>query len=94
VICVDKASEGNEATARMIKDSGKDARAYTCDVSDRSAVFELAGKVGHVDILVNNAGIISRVSLLDATPEQLTMIMNVNTISQFWVSRGCNWIKQ
>jgi hypothetical protein len=67
-------------------------------VTDRDAVFELARKVPRVDILVNNAGIIPTASLLDATPEQLRKIMDVNTISHFWVSsdvteRG-NWISE
>jgi all-trans-retinol dehydrogenase (NAD+) len=94
VICVDVASAGNEDTASIIiRESGKEARSYTCDVSDRDAVFDLAKKVGHVDILVNNAGILSSVSLLDATPEQLTEIMDVNTVSHFWVS-SCMQVEQ
>jgi all-trans-retinol dehydrogenase (NAD+) len=77
----------------MIRESGKEARSYTCDVSDRDAVFDLAKKVGHVDILVNNAGILSPVSLLNATPEHLTKIMDVNTVSHFWVS-SCMQVEQ
>ncbi|PSN37074.1 hypothetical protein C0J52_24430 [Blattella germanica] len=85
VICVDVAEESNRDTARKIVSSGGHAVAYSCDVTDRSAVLQLASVVGRVDILVNNAGIIPFVSLLDATEEQLRKVMEVNTLSHFWV---------
>ena len=52
-----------EAAARTAKNAG-DARAYTCDVSDESAVAAtfraVDAELGPVDVLVNNAGIAER----------------------------------
>lgn len=61
VAAVDVNREPVEAVASEIRAAGGTARAWACDVADRSAVEQLiAGVVeefGGLDILVNNAGI-------------------------------------
>ncbi|WP_188190439.1 SDR family NAD(P)-dependent oxidoreductase [Nonomuraea sp. SYSU D8015] len=61
---------------------GPEARAYTVDVSDRSAVEALLGQVladfGEVQVLVNNAARTQARKLLEITPEELDEVMRVN----------------
>lgn len=42
--------------------------------------------VGHVTMLVNNAGVVSGKPLLDLSPDELQYCLQVNTLSQVWVS--------
>nr|XP_018904214.1 PREDICTED: retinol dehydrogenase 10-like isoform X1 [Bemisia tabaci] len=64
------------------------AFAYSCDVSDRLAVFRLAAEVcsrfGRVDILVNNAGIMPPQPILDTDPADVVNIVNINLLAHFW----------
>lgn len=63
-----------------------------CDVSDREAVYRLAGEIGKtfgpVDILVNNAGIVSGKSLLETSDDRIIKTMEVNTLSNFWTLKA------
>ncbi|XP_022101490.1 epidermal retinol dehydrogenase 2-like [Acanthaster planci] len=69
--------KGNEETAKMIKEAGGNAHAYTVDVSKMAAVSQAAAKVkqdvGEVSILVNNAGIVTGRTLLDLTEQEWTL---------------------
>ncbi|KDR12386.1 epidermal retinol dehydrogenase 2-like [Zootermopsis nevadensis] len=98
VICVDIDEESNEFTAKAINTRHRrrqeatgittsqtgwgPAHAYTCDVTDRHQVAELAQKVlkdlSRVDILVNSAG--NHVQ----APEVFVDAVNVNLLSHFW----------
>ena len=53
--------EAAEAYAEELRGRGVDARAYACDVSDRTAVeaaaAAVAAEMGPCDVLVNNAGL-------------------------------------
>ena len=53
--------EAAEAYAEELRGRGVDARAYACDVSDRTAVeaaaTAVAAEMGPCDVLVNNAGL-------------------------------------
>ena len=59
-----------------------------CDVSDRAAVDAAAARVlarhPHVDLLVNNAGVGARYSYLDAEPERIEQVINVNYLGSVW----------
>ena len=48
----------------------------------------MAPEVGPVDILVNNAGIVRGGFLTEAQPRDIELVMNVNTMSLFWVTRA------
>jgi len=65
---------------------------YSCDVTDRTTVDELAAQTvadwGPVDILVNNAGVVSGRTLLQLTPEQIERTLRVNVLALFWVTRA------
>lgn len=83
-------SEGNENTAREVRELGVRAYAYTCDVSRREEVYAAAEKVrrdvGDVTILVNNASIIAGKPILQCADELLERTMRTNCHAHFWVS--------
>ena len=62
VVVCDIHEANMEATCRLIRESGGEALAWRCDVSDRAAVDAMFDEVnqrfGHVDVLVNNAGLV------------------------------------
>src|SRR5262249_240050 len=64
VATLDINSEPTAETAKMIRDAGGKAEAFTLDVTDRAAcravAANIATQVGQVSILVNNAGITRR----------------------------------
>ncbi|PDT91051.1 3-oxoacyl-ACP reductase [Bradyrhizobium sp. Y36] len=64
VVVTDQRQDKAESAAQAIRDAGKEALAYSLDVTDAAACSELAKRVddeiGPADVLVNNAGIIIR----------------------------------
>lgn len=91
VVVWDLNQSGIDETCRLVKQLGREpAAGYTCDVSDRNAVYETANRVrqevGPVTILVNNAGIVSGKRFLEVPDEKIIKTFEVNAISHFWVS--------
>ena len=65
-------------------------KAVICDISDRSAVRQQVGTIGHLDVLINNAGIEIFVPILDPDPvveENFSRIISVNLLGGFFVTR-------
>ena len=64
---------GAQETADRICESGGQAKALTCDISDydevKTAVAEIENANGPSDILVNNAGWDQAARFLDTNPE-------------------------
>lgn len=64
VATLDINADSAAETAKVIRDAGGKAQAFTLDVSDRAAcravAAEVAKKLGQISILVNNAGITRR----------------------------------
>ena len=64
VVLTDLRQERAESAAREIRDGGREAVAYSLDVTDAQACSDVAKRVdeeiGPVDVVVNNAGIIIR----------------------------------
>lgn len=89
VICVDINAQGNEETINLIKQEKGRAYAYLCDVTDRSAVFQLAEKVekevGVVTILVNNAGIMPCKPVLKHNEKEIKTLMDINVNGNLWM---------
>lgn len=89
VVCVDINETGNQQT---VSDCNRlqrgTAHAYTCDVSNREKVLELAIKVkievGPVTVLINNAGIMPTRPLEKQTPEEIRKTFDINVLSNFW----------
>lgn len=66
------------------------AKAFRADVAKFDEIAKLRNDIenslGFVDILVNNAGVMPFVSLKEGTPDDIQRIIDVNLVSQFWVS--------
>lgn len=81
----------NEETAKMIRDAGGEAHAFTCDVSDQKAVAFVAAKVreeiGHPEIVINNAGTYCYKPFLTHSPEEISRLVSVNLLGNLWVTR-------
>ncbi len=65
---------------------------YTCDLTDREAIYATArqvlGEHGAVDILINNAGVVSGKPLLEIPDEHIERTFAVNTLALFWTTRA------
>jgi 3-oxoacyl-[acyl-carrier protein] reductase len=84
-----------DETRQLCRQIGGTCEARQVDVSDRTAVFALAGEAasatGRVDILVNNAGgVLGQVGrpLEEVTPEQWTGIFAVNVNAVFFFAQA------
>jgi 2-deoxy-D-gluconate 3-dehydrogenase len=74
-----------------VKALGRNFKAYACDFSDRSALYEFIAEVKAdfpvVDILINNAGTILRKPAAEHPDEYWDTIIAVNQSAQFILSR-------
>ena len=70
---------------------GRDFRGYTCDFSDRKALYDFIEQVNNdvprVDILVNNAGTILRRPAVEHPDEYWDKVIEVNLNAQFILAR-------
>ncbi|WP_204079483.1 SDR family oxidoreductase [Mycobacterium riyadhense] len=82
VVIVDRDLAGANETAEAVRAAGAEAAVYQVDVSDETAMNNLAAQVhnkhGVVDILVNNAGIGIAGGFLETTSAHWDAIMGVN----------------
>ncbi|XP_071949929.1 17-beta-hydroxysteroid dehydrogenase 13-like [Antedon mediterranea] len=85
-------TEGNEETAKQVRELGTEAYTFTVDVRKKDVVYETAksvqDKVGTVDILFNNAGVISGEEICNLTDSQIVRTFEVNAISHFWILKA------
>ena len=83
-------ARGKDRLERVAAEIGADAE--VCDVADRSAVEQLAGRVRArheaVHLLVNNAGIPGRRGFLELAPEQIEQVVRVNYLGGVWCLRA------
>ena len=67
VVVTARRQEMIDETARIIRNFGVEAEAWTCDITDETAFEALFGRVterfGRLDIMVNNAGFTDRTAL-------------------------------
>ncbi|MFI8608092.1 SDR family NAD(P)-dependent oxidoreductase [Pseudomonas sp. NPDC077649] len=79
-----------ESLRRQIEDTGSDCFAYTVDVSDATAMSELAARIqvaqGALDILVNNAGVGYLGRFLDSDLKHWQRVLDINLMG---VVHGC-----
>lgn len=71
---------------------GGGAEVEVCDVSDREAVEQVAGRVlarhPAVQLLVNNAGIPARGTFLSVEPDLVERVLRVNYLGSVWCARA------
>ncbi|NTZ16149.1 SDR family oxidoreductase [Paenibacillus sp. JMULE4] len=74
-----------------VKELGRQFTGYSCDFSDRKALYDFIDKIkrnhDRVDILVNNAGTIKRKPAADHDDELWDEVIEVNLNSQFVLAR-------
>lgn len=83
IVIVGRRQNKNEEAVSNLKESGIEAVSFSCDVTDRKSVEELADKAwkkfGHVDVIMNNAGnIVSSKSVIDSIDEDFKRGFAVN----------------
>ena len=90
VFCADRDGAGAAATVAAIEKAGGTATACELDVSERSAVFQLAAEVvdhrERIDVWCNVAGVIDQVLIADMSVEQFDRVFDVNFRGAFY---GC-----
>jgi len=89
VAILDLEEQDPEAAAAEL---GPEHGGYVCDVSDHTACFDtverIAGHFGGIDILIGNAGIVFGTSLLDITPEEYDLVLDVNLRGNFQMAQA------
>jgi all-trans-retinol dehydrogenase (NAD+) len=84
--------EGELEAARQELAGLGNVATFKCDISDRMAVYELAGKVrqefGTIDLLVNNAGIVKAHLFMDKPDELIEQTVAVNLLAHFWTMKA------
>ena len=83
--------EGASEVGRDVEAAGRRFRGYTCDLSDRKAVYSLVERVKRecapIDILVNNAGAVLRAPAAEHPDEYWDRIIEINLNAQFVLAR-------
>uniref|UniRef100_T1PHX3 Short-chain dehydrogenase/reductase 3 n=1 Tax=Musca domestica TaxID=7370 RepID=T1PHX3_MUSDO len=89
VLCVDVNEKNNSETVKEIKQNGGSAFGYTCDVTNREAIFALYEQIknehGFVEIIVNNAGIMPCRPLFELTEKEIRLMYEINVLAHFWI---------
>lgn len=80
-----------EETEKLVKQTGRNLKSYSCDFSNRDSVYEFIKKVKSdfrkVDILIENAGTILRAPIAEHSDEYWDKVIEVNLNSQFILAR-------
>ncbi len=81
-----------DAAAQAAREIGPGHRGFACDVRDaercEAVVKRILEELGQVDILVNNAGVSQRHRLLDSTPQDYDLVMDVSVRGAYNMSRA------
>ena len=83
-------TEGS-AVARAVTATGRKFKAFTCDFSERPALYAFIADVKNtsprIDILVNNAGTILRSPAVEHSDEDWDKVVEINMSAQFILAR-------
>ena len=92
VVVTARSTDQIEAVAGSLVEAGHEAWAVSCDVSDESAVAQMARRaeehLGRVDILVNNAGVAPTAPLARLTLDMWNQALGVNATGTFLCTRA------
>jgi NAD(P)-dependent dehydrogenase (short-subunit alcohol dehydrogenase family) len=82
-----------EATAQLVRDTGRRVLTVATDVADpaqcQALVDAAMAEFGRVDILVNNAGIGTAAPATRETPEQFRQVIDINLNGCYWMAQAC-----
>jgi 2-deoxy-D-gluconate 3-dehydrogenase len=91
IIGVSRNLKSGSEVEQYIRKLGRSLRGYSCDFSDRKALYrfieQVKRDVPRVDILVNNAGIIIRKPVLEHSDEFWDKVIEVNLTAPFILAR-------
>ncbi len=82
-----------EDTARLVRDAGRAAHLFPCDLRDeaqaRGLVDDAVAALGGLDVLVNNAGTqwARRTGIEDVATEEMDTILKTNLYALLWVTQ-------
>jgi NAD(P)-dependent dehydrogenase (short-subunit alcohol dehydrogenase family) len=92
VVVVDLNGDAASAVAEGIAAAGGNALAAATDVTDAVAVRSMVSRAidtfGGVDVLVNNAGILRSTRILDISPDEWDLVLDVNLKAAFLCSQA------
>lgn len=89
---------GTEETAKLVREAGGEAAAFTVDVTDKDSTDALAAAAaefagGTIAVLINNAAIyatVTRSRFEDIDPDEWDQVMGVNLKGPWMVSRAAS----
>ena len=88
----DLKAEWLEETAAMVRDAGRTARTYACNVADAAsadeAVRQIHADFSRIDILVNNAGITRDALLVRMSEADWDAVLSVNLKGAFLMTKA------
>jgi len=99
-VCYSSSESAAEEVCRQIRELGRKAQAYRCDVSDMAqcteAVKSAVAHFGHLDILVNNAGITRDNLMLMMKEDDFDKVIATNLKGAFNMMKltGAHFLKQ
>ena len=86
-IIYQSAGNAHQVAEQLSEKSGREVKAYQCNVSDRDAcasVFKAVSQdLGGLDIVVVNAGVGTAIAAEDCSPQQYRSMMDVNVGGAF-----------
>lgn len=92
VVLAARRAEKLEATAELVRATGRGALTVQTDVADPDQCAALVDaamrKFGRVDVLVNNAGVGTAVPAVRETPEQFRSVIDVNLNGSYWAAQA------
>ncbi len=80
--------DADEKRAREVADTLEDAVPLTGDVRDAADMAAAVRRLGDVHVLVNNAGILRTGPLIDHSPDDFRLVMDVNLNGAFIASQA------
>jgi all-trans-retinol dehydrogenase (NAD+) len=88
---VDINKQNLEQTLKDVKALGSNARAYICDISNKTDIEKTVGAIKadfeHIDILINNAGIVMGKYVHEMEYEDIKRTLDVNFIGGAYLTR-------
>lgn len=88
VWALDRDEEGLALTVSEAASHGMPVTAVACDVTDKDSVRAAAEATGPVDILVNSAGVGRPGSLLDVSPADWALVLDINLTGYLTVTQA------
>lgn len=92
IVCIELKTDFAEQTAQKVKELGRRAWIFECNVADAAAVEQTAEKIlketGRVDILVNNAGITRDNLLMRMSEADWDAVLNTNLKGTFLFTKA------